>query len=287
MITVGIAIAALMFSAATARAELEPRVELLSKVSVAGTRVFLSDLLPVSAPSSLCAVAAEISLGAAPQPGSIRILGRDAVERGLGANSETLARLDIPERIVVSRDTRPITLAEVFGAVRGALKVAGAAAWDTLRPVDISFESLVLVGPGDPGLRVMSMDLDRDLGSARFLLWPSRDPKVLPFFVTARRGGKLLSAPVHSEMNPDHLVEDGPAPAVSPRGARQGLQQEILVARGERATLTLSSDALRMFVDVVSLEQGAMGQQVRVRILDGGKVFSAVVDGRAHVEATF
>ena len=64
-------------------------------------------------------------------------------------------------------------------------------------------------------------------------------------------------------------------------------KKEILVAQGERATLMLHSDALRIFVDVVSLERGTLGQQIRVRMVDSGKIFNAQVDGRAHLEVKF
>ena len=180
-----------MFSGNSARAARIPRIELLREVSIAGASVLLSDLLPASAPGSLRARAAEISLGAAPQPGNTRILERDAVERRVGANHEVLLEVAVPERIVVSRDARLITLTEVFVAVRMALQHGGVPAADTLQPEDILLESQVFVSPGDSGLQVMRMDFDRGLRRARFLLWPSRDPKVLPFFVTARLGGEI------------------------------------------------------------------------------------------------
>jgi flagella basal body P-ring formation protein FlgA len=44
---------------------------------------------------------------------------------------------------------------------------------------------------------------------------------------------------------------------------------------------------LRMIADVVPLERGTMGQRIHVRVVDTGKVFSAQVDGRAHLELSF
>ena len=42
-----------------------------------------------------------------------------------------------------------------------------------------------------------------------------------------------------------------------------------------------------MIADVVPLERGTMGQRIHVRVVDTGKVFSAQVDGRAHLELNF
>jgi hypothetical protein len=243
----------------------------------------LSDLLPASAPGSLRARAAQISMGAAPQPGNTRILEHDAVERRAGASEELLAEVSVPERIVVSRNSRPITLSEVFEAIRSALHRSGAPGAAALQPGDVFLESQVFVGPGDSGLRVMRVDIDRGLRRARFLLWPSRSPKVLPFFVTVRFAGEMPSAPFRPAMEFGRIVQHSATTTAAARPAKQ----EILVAAGESATLTLHSDTLRIFVDVVSLERGTLGQQIRVRMPETGKIFNAHVDGRAHLEVKF
>jgi flagella basal body P-ring formation protein FlgA len=69
--------------------------------------------------------------------------------------------------------------------------------------------------------------------------------------------------------------------------AAPNAKAEVLVSPGEQATLVLRSDALRMTADVVPLERGTMGQRVHVRVMDTGKIFSAQVDGRAHLELNF
>jgi hypothetical protein len=283
----GIVIAATMLSGNSARAARMPRIELLREVSVAGTRVLLSDLLPASAPNSLRKRAGEISLGAAPQPGNTRILERDAVERGAGVNQDVLLKVAVPEHIFISRDARPVTLMEVFAAVRVALRHAGAPAADTLRPEDILLESQVFVSPGDSGLQVMRMEIDRGLRRARFLLWPSHDPKTLPFFVTARLSGELPTGQIRPPVRFDGPVKDVPTSLVPTPVAKQATQQEILVTQGEQATLMLRSEVMRIFVNVVSLEHGTLGQRIRVRMLDNGKIFNAQVDGRAHLEMKF
>jgi hypothetical protein len=273
-------IAIIAFSGGIARASRIPRIELLREVSITGTRIMLSDLLPANAPAPLRARAAEISMGAAPQPGATRILERDAVERRAGGSEELLAEVSVPERIVVSRNSRPITLTEVFEAIRAALKQSGMPAAATLQPADVLLESQVFVGPGEPGIQVMRMDLDRELRRVRFLLWPSRSPKVLPFFVTVQLPGE---PPLVLIRPPGEFGRLERTPVIT-QAVAHPVKQEILVGTGERATLTLHSDTLRIFVDVVSLERGTLGQRIRVRMPDTGKIFSAQVDGRNHLE---
>ena len=281
-VPLGTGIAIVMLSAGSAQASRIPRIELLREVSITGTRVLLSDLLPASAPESLRARARQISMGAAPQLGNTRILERNAVERQVNASEGVLEEVSVPERIALTRDSRPITLTEVFDAVRMALKRSGMPGAATLHPGDVLFESQVFVGLGDSGLQVKRMEFDRGLRRARFLLWPSRSPKVLPFFVTAQLAGEFPLAPVRPSMEFSRLAQNSATPA-----AKRPATPEILVALGERATLTLHSNALRIFVDVVSLERGTLGQQIRVRMMDTGKILNAQVDGRDHLDVKF
>jgi hypothetical protein len=190
-------------------------------------------------------------------------LDRAAVERRAGANQEVLLEVAVPERMVVSRDARPGTLTEVFATVRMALKHDGVPVADTLQLGDILFESQVFVSQGDPGLQVMRMEFDRGLRRARFLLWPSHDPNVVPFFVTALLGGDLPTTQVQPAKEFDPLAKDAPVAAAPIGVAKQEIKKQILVAQGEQATLVLHSDALRIFVDVVSLERGTLGRQIQ------------------------
>jgi hypothetical protein len=277
------AIATVLISGVSAQAARLPRIELLRAASVSGTRVLLSDLLPASAPESLRALAAGISLGAAPQAGNARVLERDAVERDASASPAVLSEVSVPERVVVSRDVRPITLSEVFTAIRRVLMRNGMPSAGALRPEDLLLESQILVRPGDAGLQVMRIDFDRGLRRARFLLWPSHDPHVLPFYVTTRFEAGLPLTPI--QLGPQISRNGNDSAAVYTRDRSE--MENVLVAQGERATLTLQSAAVRIFADVVSLGNGTLGQQVRVRLLDSGKVLNAQVDGKSRLEATF
>jgi hypothetical protein len=280
---IGVAILTAACCGISANAMRIPRIELLREVRVTGASILLSDLLPAVADISLRARAGEISLGAAPQPGNTRVLERSGVLENIGASQDVVAEIAVPERIVISRDARPITVQEVFEAIRNALEHSGISAAPYLHPEDILLQTQVLVGPGDPGLEVLRSDFDTGLKRGRFLLWPSHDPKVLPFFVAVRFAPDSPLAGLSA-------VKERSRP-VSQRGllsaAARSAKAEILVSPGEQATLLLHSDTLRMIADVVPLERGAMGQQVHVRVVDTGKIFSAQVDGRAHLELNF
>ena len=278
----GIAIfTAACFGAATNAMRL-PRIELLREVRVVGANVLLSDLLPVNAGVSLRARAGEISLGAAPQPGNTRVLERSGVLENIGASQDVAEEIVVPERIMVSRDARPITLQEVFAAIRGALDHGGISVAANLQPEDILLQAQVLVEPGDAGLEVLRSDFDTAMKRGRFLLWASHDPKVLPFFVAVRfAGDPRLAVPVTQLNRTSGGKPDLPrVPVVLANG-------EVLVFPGKQATLLLHSDALLLMADVIPLERGILGQRVQVRVVDTGKIFRAQVDGRAHLELNF
>jgi len=268
---------------ATAHAMRVPRIELLREAHVTGVNVLLADLLPADAQISLRERAGDISLGLAPQPGSMRILERSGVLENISVRGDVAAQIDVPERIVVSRDARLITVQEVFTAIRSALMNRGIFEGVNLQPEDILLQTQILVAPGDAGLKVIRSDFDAELKLGRFLLWTSQDPKVLPFFVAVRFSGNSPLAGLHgvSEMGRaagGTKLREVPA---------QTAKAEVLVSPGQEATLLLQSNAFRMMAEVVPLERGTMGQRIHVRVVDTGKVFSAQVDGRAHLQMNF
>jgi flagellar basal body P-ring formation chaperone FlgA len=279
----GVAIFLTASFAAPAKAMRMPRIELLREVRVTGASVFLSDLLPAEAGASLQTRAGQISLGAAPQPGSTRVLERAGVLGNVGATLDVAAEIAVPERMTISREARPITVQEVFAAIRNAMELGGISAAANLRPEDILLQTQILVEPGDAGLQVLRSEFDAGLKRGRFLLWPAHDPKVLPFFATVRFAENGPPGVPHFEGAANRIASQPDA-----RPARvMPAKAEILVAPGETATLLLQSDALRMIADVVPLERGAMGQHVQVRVVDTGKIFRAQVDGRAHLLLNF
>jgi hypothetical protein len=260
-----------------------PRIELLREVRITGTGVLLSDLLPAGAGKSLRARAEEISLGAAPQPGNTRVLERSGVLENISVTNGVAEEISVPERIVVSREARAITVQEVFTAIRSALDHSGISAAANLHIDDILLQTLILVAPGDAGLEVLRSDFDAELKRGRFLLWASHDPRVLPFFVAVRFPGNLPFMGLRTAPSLSRVVNSRVVPVALAGSAKT----EVLVSPGEQARLLLHSNTFRMTADVVPLERGTMGQRIHVRVMDTGKIFSAQVDGRAHLEMNF
>jgi hypothetical protein len=283
MVMMNVALVASFVFAGALRAERVPRIELLREIHVPGTSVLLSDLLPEGVSPALRQRASEISLGTAPPPGNTKTLEQVSLKISTGPNSDILSELVVPDHVVVSRDARPITLPEVFDAISKSLTHAGVNAWSALRPEDLLLQSQILVSPGDAGLQVLRSEVDTGLRRARFLLWPANDPKVLPFIVTARL----------DQFSPIAVIRMGPMArrnvdrAAALSKPIESVRRVILISAGQRATLFLHSDVIQMFADVISLERGALGQRIRVRMLDTGKIFSAQVDGPAHLEVKF
>jgi hypothetical protein len=260
-----------------------PRIELLSEVRVTEADVLLSDLLPPGARVSLRARAKEITLGSAPLPGNTRVLARSGILENISASREVAEEVNVPERIVGSRNARAITVEEVCAAIRNALARSGFSEAAELNPGDILFQSQILVGPGDAGLEVLRSDFDAGLKRGRFWLWASNRPKVLPFVVAVRFPGSLPPAGLHAASELSRARSASDMRPVVERTAKA----DVLVSAGEQATLLLHSSSFRMMADVVALERGTMGQRIRVRVLETGKIFSAQVDGHAHLEVNF
>ncbi len=184
---------------------------------------------------------------------------------------------------MVSREARAITVQEVFMAIRSALDHSGISAAAHFHLDDILLQTQILVAPGDAGLQVLRSDFDTELQRGRFLLWASHDPKVLPFFVAVRFSGNV---PIEGlRAIPElHRVGIAQKPLAVPV---QIAKAEVLVSPGEQATLVLHSNSFQMIADVVPLQRGSMGQRIQVRVVDTGKIFSALVDGRAHLQVKF
>ncbi len=283
----GVAVMAGACSGVPATAMRVPRIELLREVRVTRADLRLSDLLPSGAKADLRSRAAEISLGAAPQPGTTRVLERGGILENISAREDVAREVEIPERVFVVRDVRPVTVEEVYAAIRNSLGGLGISVAASLRPEDVLLQTQVLVAPGDAGLEVLRSDFDAGLKRGRFLLWASRDPRVLPFFVTVRfasdppAAGRRAAAKGNATLN---KLEPAPVSVLAPA---RGADSEALVVPGEPATLVVHSESMRMTADVIPLERGAMGQRIRVRVADTGKVFSARVDGRGRLDMNF
>jgi hypothetical protein len=84
------------------------RVRLRAEVTVEGTTVRLSDLLPDNAGTQLKAAAESLPLGRAPQIGSLRVFSANQVRQAIAEIPLATTEIDIPEQVVVRRIGWPL-----------------------------------------------------------------------------------------------------------------------------------------------------------------------------------
>jgi hypothetical protein len=283
----------------------DSKVPLLREVVVRGGSVYLADLLPERAPSSMRILAQRILIGRAPQPGSIRVLSGDAVLRRL-VNDDVLRKVEVPPQIVIHRSGRQITREEVAAAIQATLRHNKFLGNQLIAPEDISFMAPVMLSVDDAQLQVTRMELDPSLRQIKFLLASRADHSILPFVAMARsrvdlaqldeaqdreagRAGRT-GEPTRSveTISPADGIEALPAGLPVVRFDRLAQQRVTLVEAGKTARLRLiSGPSTQLSLDVTPLEPGAFGQQIRVRLRPTGRILEAQVIGWRQVEANF
>jgi len=323
--------------ASMARAgSLQPRVHIPAVTQVEGGTVKLSDLLPPDAPAELGEMCTRIILGNSPLPASQRVISKGQIEERLREFPSLLQRLEIPERLVITCKERRLSPGEIRTAIetfmagegaRGAIassyfsKSAAGLSSDLARGAEngeqacaadgLNLQAPVFVTKSDPGLEVKRVEADRVRGKIRFLLWTSKEPRVLPFYVTV---GKLSKSTARASQH-NQQSSAGPAPAESHLGPRKNegdlaispasfsgssapvAAQKgepaweatsppiVLVAAGKPAKLVVETATLRMTALVTPLEPGVKGQLIRVKNLDTQRVFEAEVVGEGLLQA--
>jgi len=309
---------------ATPRSTGRALVTLPCTVEVRSEALALSDLLPPGAPSDLLQAASGIALGNAPKPGSLRTIARGEIEELLRAEPELRASLSLPERIVVSRSHRELTSHELSAAISAAM---GHDRIPNAPPVNLERLKLsapVYVTEDDPGLKVVRVEFDPLRQETRFCLWTSKEPGILPFYVTVAGGSALPALPALAARRDlaageiasatDFVVQAGKvtAAAVGPgspmalavtpealtgRAARGYIKAGQIVTasmfktvwmvnEGKRAVMVAEGPSFRMTIPVIPLENGVFGQQVRVRNPDSQRVVAAQVVGPGRLHKT-
>lgn len=307
-------------------------------VEVEGETVKLSDLLPAHAPSDLAEICKGIILGNSPLPASQRVFSKGQIEQQLQEFPSLVGRLEIPERVVITCKQRRLSAAEIQAAIYAFL--AGEGTKDVLAPKcssgsasrsikgeresadhgkqacvagGMNLRAPVYVTKPDPGLEVKRVELDLVQRKTRFLLWTSKEPATLPFYVTVEG---LLPAPncdaPSSGRNGRDLAAAGCGARFWKAGAGRAMsalslssgrsdvasrrvrpsQQSVspavmLVAAGKPARLVVETTSLRLTVTVTPLQSGAKGQVIRVRNPDTQGVFEARVVGQDLLGAGF
>jgi hypothetical protein len=253
----------------------QPTVRLRDAVEVKKDQLWLSDLLPIDAPSTLRKSASTIELCHSPQPGSARTLDAEQIAIKLAAQPEVFSQLAIPPRITVRYSGWPIAEEAVRTAIssflraqrwRGELPDAARLEW---RPPAAIEEH--------PTLQVMGLDWDNRQQSVQVLLRCSKRASCGSFLVHV-----FFPAPLGEEWR-KQVAGSG---LNSPSGELTSATGAVLAERGKPATLILDDGNMRISVRVICLQAGALNQQIRVFEAQGRRVFHAEVVGLGLLHAS-
>jgi len=292
-----------------AAGSLPPRVRISKYAEVQGETIRLSDLLPPDAPAELGQKGAQIILGNSPLPASQRVISKRQMELQLREFPSVRERLDLPERLTISRRQRRLSPDEIRTAIETFLAAEGLSAPRTALENSLSHVAPVFVTRQDPGLVVKRMEPDRVRRQMRFLLWASSEPQVLPFYVTVEERADSVGSESSNpeELRPESDLADhqesspktaGGSFAALLKSGRSGVPVykamsparipppgSILVTKGRPTKLVVETETLRMTALVTPLESGAKGQLIRVKNLDTQRVFEAEVADEDLLEA--
>ena len=296
----------------TVAAEKSEPTKLRQAVAVGAPIVRLSDLLPAEAPGTLKARSAEVTLGNAPQPGRSRTVTKAEIKSRLIDLPDLLGNLAIPDRIVIERSHRLLTPPELLRAIKtglGGQILPGSGDWVA---GDLKLSAPVYVTLQDPGLEVTRIELDPFRRQTKLRLWTSKEPTILPFWVTVTHDVKVptlvarhdLPAGKEAQETDFQVEERSGTPSPQPLAASDlaGLQTRsavrsgkqvtrsmfspvVLVEAGHPAKLIAEGPRFRIATTVIPLQAGVMGQQIRVRDPDTQRTLSAEVVARGRLKA--
>jgi hypothetical protein len=259
-------------------AENESKVQLRDAVEVERERVWLSDLLPPSAPSAIQKAGDAIALCQAPRPGSPRVLDAEQITAKLAAQPQLLRQLAIPSRIMVRNSGWPIVEAAVRLAIsRFLLEQAGNR--DLPEAAKLDWEPLS-AAEEHSALQVTGLDWDIRQQSAQVRLRCSARVSCGSFLV------HLVLPPLIGDEWRSRLASGIGASFAGP-GQRAGTSTvAVLAERGKPATLILDGGGLRISMRVICLQAGELNQRIRVFDTQSRHVLRAEVVGAGLLHAT-
>jgi hypothetical protein len=226
------------------------RVRLRAEVTVEGKTVRLSDLLPDNAGGRLKAAAESLSLGRAPQIGSLRVFSANKVRQAIAEIPLATTEIDIPEQVVVRRIGWPLQTENITRTLSHS---------KFTHALDFSKAKIVLP-PGfssiavNPQIEVTAFNSNS--GHQRLLAsMRCRERAVCGSFLV-----EVLN--VLAEAVPSRELRQG-----SEKVAESGLSSiagPVLVRPGRLALLVIEGDGIRITQLVMPLKSARLGEVVRV-----------------------
>lgn len=267
--------------------------EVTVKASVEGGSgaLTLADLLAPGTCAQLRNAAARVSLGRVPRSGSVRVLDGRVIRRGLedltggmgsGGGGKT-GGMTIPERIAVKRRGATKSCAEIARFVAGAVPDEDLAKVPGRWQADLDCAAAHSI-PEEAPLALTKSSWSAALERWEFALRCARPGDCVPFLVW-----------VHDPRAPvDGMRRVQSGAARSPKASAESSSRlqpgtigaERLVAPGQTATLTWDQAGIRVVLPVTCLDAGGLGQRVRVRLKNAGRILQAEVVGEGTLRAT-
>jgi hypothetical protein len=285
-----------LMSGMLAAVSLECRAEqACAEVAVEGSvdagpgELTLADLLTQDTCVQLRSEAARVSLGAAPQSGSVRILDGRAVRQQLevlagavGSVGKTVG-MSVPERIVVKRRGETKSCAEIASFVAGAATAEVMAKVPNRWREDLDCAAARGI-PEETPLALAKSTWNRTLERWEFALGCARPGDCVPFLVWIHEPKTSVTGTAGSHSGAARPVDvSGETPA---RWRPAVSRAERLVAPGETATLTWDQAGIRVVLPVTCLDAGALGQFVRVQLKNAARILRAEVVGAGTLRAS-
>ena len=225
--------------------------------------------------------AAQVRLGAAPRPGSVRVLdGRDI--RGLlesleggGSNLRKTDSMAVPERIVVKRRGATKSCAEIARFVAGAVPAEERAMVPSRWREDLECAAARGI-PEETSLELTKTSWNAALERREFALRCARPEDCVPFLVWAREPKAAAAGVARPQSG---AVRGFRASTGSLPRLRKGSGEQRLVEPGQTAVLTWDQAGIRVVLPVTCLDAGALGEFVRVRLKNAARILRAEVVG--------
>jgi hypothetical protein len=252
------------------------RVALLADTTVQGDTILLSHLLPSDAPLELRRRAENVSLGRAPEIGSVRLFSRESLQIALEGTSLDAAEFVIPECVAVHRGTHLLAKEQLWPALRAAAAAKGIALPADIHPGEVQWAAPLSVPTDDSRLEVRDVFVDKLLNQVRFRLRYFNNPSAPSFYAWCplpRSQQRQFAGNA-----PGHSIE--PSKRSSPPAGD-------LVSIRRLALLHLHSQNSSAMLQVRPLQSGELGQTIRVRVPANGHTLLARIAGLDQLDAAF
>jgi len=284
------------FAAVSLRAAAEPactEVVVLSSVAAAGEKLTLADLLERNTCPQLRDAAAQVSLGIVPRGGRMRVLDGRPIRglldqlAGAGLSLGQIAAMQVPERITVRRTGKEKSCAEIARFVAAAALSHGVEDAPTRWLENLDCAAARGIPEATP-LQLTKTVWNTALQRWEFSLLCLRPEDCVPFLVwtgptkTPADGIAKSQAGMTGGLGPSA----GSSPVSFSRLPATAGSAELLVKRGQTATLTWDQAGIRIVLPVTCLDAGGLGQFVRVRFMNTPRILRAEVVGEGMLRAT-